>query len=91
MSKKAAGFTRWDALAILLTLGLLVFLAEASRHLLQPLTELQMAPMSLDPANLPEYAARTTLRMLLAMALVAAVHLHLRDPRRPRAGAPSCC
>ncbi len=62
-------FTRWDALALLLTLGLLVFVAEASRHLLQPLSELQQAPVSLDPANLPEYAARTTLRMLVALAL----------------------
>jgi NitT/TauT family transport system permease protein len=62
-------FTRWDVIAILLVLGLLVFLAEASRHLLQPLSELQLRPVSLDPANLPEYAARTTLRMLIAMAL----------------------
>jgi len=62
-------FTRWDIIAVLLILGLLVFLAEASRHLLQPLTELQRQPVSLDPANLPEYAARTTLRMLIAMAL----------------------
>jgi NitT/TauT family transport system permease protein len=60
-------FTRWDVLAVLLILGLLAFLAEASRHLLQPLTELQLRPVSLDPANLPEYAARTTLRMLIAM------------------------
>jgi NitT/TauT family transport system permease protein len=62
-------FSRWDVLAVLLILGLLVFLAEASRHLLQPLTELQRQPVSLDPANLPEYAARTTLRMLIAMVL----------------------
>ena len=62
-------FTRWDVLAFLLILGLLVFLAEASRHLLEPLAELQLQPVSLDPANLPEYAARTTLRMLIAMAL----------------------
>ena len=62
-------FTRWDVLAVLLILALLVFLAEASRHLLQPLAELQRQPVSLDPANLPDYAARTTLRMLIAMAL----------------------
>jgi NitT/TauT family transport system permease protein len=62
-------FTRWDVLAVLLILGLLVFLAEASRHLLQPLSELQVRPVSLDPSNLPEYAARTTLRMLIAMVL----------------------
>jgi NitT/TauT family transport system permease protein len=62
-------FSRWDVLAILLILGLLVFLAEASRHLFEPLTALQQQPPSLDPRNLPEYAARTTLRMLIAMVL----------------------
>ena len=63
------GLSRWDALAILLTLALLVFLAEASRNLLQPLAELQIAPLSLEPTHLPKYAARTTLRMLLALGL----------------------
>jgi NitT/TauT family transport system permease protein len=62
-------FSRWDVLAILLILGLLVFLAEASRNLFEPLAELQRQPPSLDPRNLPEYAARTTLRMLIAMML----------------------
>ena len=62
-------FSRWDILAVLLILGLLVFLAEASRNLFEPLAELQRQPPSLDPRNLPEYAARTTLRMLIAMAL----------------------
>src|SRR5271163_2864606 len=62
-------FTRWDIFAVLLILGLLVFLGEASRHLFEPLTELQNQPTSLDPRNLPEYAARTTLRMLIAMVL----------------------
>ena len=62
-------FSRWDILAILLILGLLVFLAEASRNLFEPLAELQRQPPSLDPHNLPEYAARTTLRMLIAMVL----------------------
>src|SRR6266851_4095763 len=59
--------TRWDALAILLVLGLLVFLAEASSDLLKPLSELQTTPLSLAPTHLPEYAARTTLRMLVAL------------------------
>ncbi len=62
-------FSRWDVLAVLLIIGLLVFLGEASRHLLEPLADLQLTPLSLDPHNLPEYAARTTLRMLVAMAL----------------------
>ena len=60
-------FSRWDVLAILLVLGLLIFLGEASRHLFEPLAELQKQPPSLDPRHLPEYAARTTLRMLVAM------------------------
>ncbi|MCK9918388.1 ABC transporter permease subunit [Microbacteriaceae bacterium K1510] len=62
-------FTRWDALAVLITFAMLIFISEASRHLLQPLTELQTAPLSLAPENLPEYAARTTLRMLVALVL----------------------
>jgi NitT/TauT family transport system permease protein len=62
-------FSRWDAIAIVLVLGLLAFLAEASRHVLEPLAELQRQPVTLDLGNLPEYAARTTLRMLVAMAL----------------------
>ncbi len=62
-------FSRWDILAVLLILGLLVFLGAASRHLFEPLAQLQKQPPSLDPHHLPEYAARTTLRMLIAMAL----------------------
>jgi NitT/TauT family transport system permease protein len=62
-------FSRWDVLAVLLIFGLLVFLSEASRHLFEPLAELEQQPTSLDPRNLPEYAARTTLRMLIAMVL----------------------
>src|SRR6266702_712429 len=62
-------FSRWDILAVLLILGLLVFLGEASRKLFEPLAELQRQPPSLDPRNLPEYASRTTLRMLIAMVL----------------------
>jgi NitT/TauT family transport system permease protein len=64
-----AALSRWDVFAVLLVLFLLVFLAEASRDLLQPLAELQVAPVSLDPSHLPEYAARTTLRMFLALGL----------------------
>src|SRR6516164_8304757 len=59
--------TRWDAFAMLLVLGLLVFLAEASVNLLEPLKQLEATPLSLAPAHLPEYAARTTLRMLVAL------------------------
>jgi NitT/TauT family transport system permease protein len=61
--------SRWDLVAGLLALGLLVFLAEASRGLMQPLVDLESSPPSLDPMNLPAYAGRTTLRMLAAMVL----------------------
>jgi NitT/TauT family transport system permease protein len=68
-------FTRWDGLAVLLTLALLVFFAQASHGLMQPLAELKRAPVSLDPRLLPEYASRTTLRMLLALVLSLAFTL----------------
>jgi len=55
--------------SVLLVLGVLVFLAQTSRGLLRPLEGLQTSPVSLDPGNLPGYAARTTLRMLAAMGL----------------------
>src|SRR5262252_9550963 len=61
--------TRWDLFATLLVLGFLAFLGEASRGLMQPLTDLKATPVSLAPASLPWYAARTTLRMLAAMVL----------------------
>src|SRR5262245_23426245 len=60
---------RWDLLGALLVLGLLAFLAEASRGLTQPLSDLSSSTISLAPAWLPWYAARTTLRMLTAMVL----------------------
>ena len=59
--------SRWDLLAMLLVLGGLVLLGDASRRVLQPLGMLQADSGSLAPAALPEYAARTTLRMLAAM------------------------
>src|SRR3984957_18392110 len=67
VTERRLSFSRWGLVAVLLVLGVMVFLAEASRHLLAPLSELKMTPISLDPANLPEYAARTTLRMLAAL------------------------
>ncbi|SCX26940.1 NitT/TauT family transport system permease protein [Nitrosomonas eutropha] len=59
----------WDGVAALLVLGLVVFLAQASRDFMQPLVESGHDVISLDPSALPEYALRTSLRMLLAMVL----------------------
>jgi len=61
--------TRWDAIAIVVVIGLLAFFAEASRGLLEPLSKLAAAPLSLAPSHLPVYAARTTLRMFAGMVL----------------------
>jgi len=67
--------SRWDALALLVVLALVVFLAEASRGLFEPLSKLDATPLSLAPAQLPVYAARTTLRMFAALALSLAFTL----------------
>jgi len=61
--------TRFDLIAALLVMGLLVFLASASRGVLAPITTLDTTPISLDPWALPGYVARTTLRMFLALGL----------------------
>src|SRR5262245_21387545 len=61
--------TRWDLVALLIVIGLLALLADASRGLLEPLAKLEATPLSLDPIHLPEYAARTTLRMFAGLAL----------------------
>jgi NitT/TauT family transport system permease protein len=61
--------TRWDVVAFVVVIGMVAFLGEASRGLFVPLTQLDAVPLSLDPVHLPEYAARTTLRMLAALGL----------------------
>jgi len=60
--------TRWDAVALVIVIGIVAFLGAASRGLLAPLPDVG-ATLSLAPAHLPEYAARTTLRMFVAMVL----------------------
>ncbi|HJW41230.1 MAG TPA: ABC transporter permease subunit [Rhizomicrobium sp.] len=61
--------SRWDVLAAILVLGFIVLFADASRALVQPLSSLSNAPLSLDPWNLPGYALRTALRMLIALGV----------------------
>jgi NitT/TauT family transport system permease protein len=61
--------TRWDLVAIVIVLGLVVGLGEASRGLFEPLSKLEATPMTLDPRALPFYAARTTLRMFAALVV----------------------
>jgi len=58
---------QWDVLAFLLIITFFVYLAEAAHGLTQPLARLEATPISLDPWSLAGYAARTALRMLIAM------------------------
>jgi NitT/TauT family transport system permease protein len=57
----------WDLVAFALVFGVLILLGQAGRQTLAPLASVQQTPISLDPAMLPEYGLRTTLRMLAAI------------------------
>ena len=57
----------WDVVAIILVIGAMVLIVYGGEQTAEPLSELQASPVSLDPANLPLYALRTTMRMLLAI------------------------
>ncbi|MDY0882911.1 ABC transporter permease [Dongia soli] len=69
IGRRRLAVSRWDILAGLLALGLLVFFVVTGSKLSQPLVEMQSAPLSLDAWHLPGYAARTSLRMLVALGL----------------------
>ncbi|WP_454918062.1 ABC transporter permease [Xanthobacter sediminis] len=58
----------WDALAFSLLFGAIILISRGGSETLVPIAALDRHPVSLDPAMLPEYALRTTLRMLAAMA-----------------------
>jgi len=58
---------RWDIVVFPLVFGLLLLAAKGAHETLAPLSALKEPVVSLDPVNLPEYAVRTTLRMLAAM------------------------
>src|SRR3954470_18217494 len=57
----------WDVVVFALVIGALVLIAVGGRESLQPLAVVRSTPISLDPAALPGYALRTTLRMFAAM------------------------
>ncbi|KVS75372.1 ABC transporter permease [Burkholderia cepacia] len=58
---------RWDAVAFPLIIGILAMAIVGFHQTMAPIGVLQTQKISLDPSNLPEYALRTTLRMLAAM------------------------
>jgi NitT/TauT family transport system permease protein len=61
--------SRWDLLAAALVLGFLIAFADASRFLVHPLSSITGRDLVLNPADLPGYALRTGLRMLIAMTV----------------------
>src|SRR5277367_5580990 len=57
----------WDIVALILVTGAMVLIVYGGEQTTAPLSALDVTPVSLDPANLPAYALRTTMRMLLAI------------------------
>ena len=57
----------WDIVALVLVIGAMVLIVYGGEQTVAPLSTLEVTPVSLDPANLPLYALRTTMRMLLAI------------------------
>jgi NitT/TauT family transport system permease protein len=59
---------RWDLLALPLVIGLLALIAIGGGEMARPLDSIASTPIDLSPSALPDYALRSTLRMLAAMA-----------------------
>jgi NitT/TauT family transport system permease protein len=80
--------SRWDILAALLVLGFLVAFADVSRFLVHPLSSISGNYLKLNPADLPGYALRTSLRMLIALgvSLVFTFTYASWAAKNPRAG-----
>ena len=57
----------WDALATACVLAGIVALVHATPQTFQPIDSPDAIEVTLDPANLPEYALRTTMRMFAAL------------------------
>src|SRR6202044_2335407 len=57
----------WDIVALILVTGAMVLIVYGGEQTTAPLSALDVAPVTLDPINLPLYALRTTMRMLLAI------------------------
>jgi NitT/TauT family transport system permease protein len=79
---------RWDLLAAILVFGAIAMVGDESRSLAAPLATLKSHALSLSPWALPEYALRTTLRMLAALvvSLVFTFTYATWAAKSPRAG-----
>src|SRR5262245_16295375 len=57
----------WDGVAFVLIIAIFALVAHAAGQMTIPLAIATTTPISLEPGVLPEYALRTTLRMILAL------------------------
>ncbi|HEY6258978.1 MAG TPA: sulfonate ABC transporter permease, partial [Xanthobacteraceae bacterium] len=57
----------YDGVVFILIAGLFVAIVHGAHEMRAPLSTLDIAPVTLDPRNLPEYALRTTMRMFAAI------------------------
>ncbi|MBB5699160.1 ABC transporter permease [Sphingomonas yantingensis] len=57
-----------DIAVFVLLAAVAVLIARGAEGMAEPLARLRQVPVTLDPANLPGYALRTTLRMFAALA-----------------------
>jgi NitT/TauT family transport system permease protein len=62
-----APFNIWDLVALALIVGAFVVVSHGAKETIAPLRSLTQTPISLDPWRLPEYAVRTSMRMIAAM------------------------
>jgi NitT/TauT family transport system permease protein len=58
----------WDIIAIILVIGTLAIVGHGAREMKASLATVEATGISLDPSHLPEYALRTVLRMVAALA-----------------------
>jgi NitT/TauT family transport system permease protein len=80
--------SRWDLLAAILVLGFIIAFADVSRFLVHPLSSIMGHDLHLNPWDLPGYALRTGLRMLIAMGVSLAFTFTYATwaAKNPRAG-----
>ena len=80
---------RWDWALLPLVLALLVALAYGGSQMARPYQLGETLPLTLDPAYLPYYLLRTTLRMFAGARRVAGLHLRVRRDRGQESAPPS--
>src|SRR6201994_3303986 len=80
--------SKWDLLAAILVLAFIIAFADVSRFLVHPLSSITGHDLRLDLADLPGYALRTGLRMLIAMGVSLAFTFTYATwaAKNPRAG-----